>query len=83
MAGDFPDFNQLIIEAHRVTAALDDLTLRNGSKATVAAVGDGRRTYRRLLDYQRTARMTRHEAHALDEATDMLRARLKFFGESV
>jgi hypothetical protein len=83
MAGSSFAFCDLMVDARRVTVALGGLTHRDSSRATAAVVGEGRRMLARLLDYQRTARMTGLEAHALADALDLLRARLKFFGESV
>jgi hypothetical protein len=83
MAEEPSDFTDLVIQAQRVTLTLDDLVCQRRSKAAAAAISDGKRTYRRLLEYQRIVRLTGHEVHALDEAALLLRARLRFFGEPV
>jgi hypothetical protein len=83
MGGDQPHFNDLMIEAHRVTFALDGVTKQDGPKALAVAVSNGRSIHAQLLDYQRTARMTKPESATLQNAIDLLQARLKFFGQSV
>ncbi|HTV53330.1 MAG TPA: hypothetical protein VMI06_00270 [Terriglobia bacterium] len=83
MGENVPRFTDLMVNAHRVTVALDALTVRDGSKTTTAAVTRGRRVYAELLDHQKTAWMTKPEAHALQTALDQLQARLRFFGESI
>lgn len=83
MNGDLPDFGDLMAEAHRVMVALDGVTGRDGSRAGGEPVGEGRHVYKQLLAYRLNARMTRPEAHTLDSAVDLLKARLKFFGESL
>lgn len=83
MAAESLGFDELMIEAHRVTVALDAVTKRDGTKVTAVPVSEGKRLYQQLRDYQRTAWMTAAESHALDAAMETLRARLKFFGESV
>ena len=80
MASSFAD---LILEAQQATVTLDALTKNDGAKATAAAVGDGRLVYALLLRYRETARMTISEMDLLQHALDMLRARLRFFGEPV
>jgi hypothetical protein len=83
MTGDIYDFNDLMAEAHRVMVALDGMTRRDGPRATSGAVGQGKHVFKQLLAYRLSARMTRPEAHILDSAVDLLKARLKFFGESL
>jgi hypothetical protein len=81
MGHDQSGFNDLMIEAQCAGIALDDATT-NGSFATVLkTVNQGKLVYTRLLEYQRTIRMTKAEASALQTALDLLRSRLKFFGE--
>jgi hypothetical protein len=46
-------------------------------------VNDGRRVYSELLDYRENVRMSGAEASLLQMALDLLRARLRFFGEPV
>jgi hypothetical protein len=78
-----PQFADLMAEVQRVTVILDGLTQRDGSKATAAAVSDAKGIYARLLEHQKTAWLTAAEANALQNSVDSLRARLKFFGESL
>ena len=82
MGSNRPDFADLMADAHHAMLALDDVTKRDSAKATAAAVNKGQRIYSQLLDYQRTARMTRAEANTLQTALDMLGARLRSFGEA-
>jgi hypothetical protein len=83
MFADQPHFGKLMARARLVLFALDGRTDRDGSKDTAAAVDNGRRLYADLLDYQRTELMTEKESDALDNALDLIRSRLKFFGEPV
>jgi|HubBroStandDraft_4_1064222.scaffolds.fasta_scaffold2790879_1 hypothetical protein len=82
MTGDQPTFDDLITDAHRCIAALDEFGTRDGGKAA-AAVKNGKRMYTRLLDYRGTVRMSEEENCLLKTTLDVLRARLRFFGESV
>ena len=82
MGSNQPEFANLMADAHRAMLALDDVTKRDGAKATAAAVNNSQRIYLQLLDYQRTASMTKAEANTLQTALDILRARLRFFGEA-
>jgi hypothetical protein len=66
-----------------VTVALDDYLRRDGSKATAQAVEKASRIYSRLREYRGVVKMTQAENVLLQNALDMLRARLRFFGESV
>lgn len=77
------DFGSLLMKADRAISALDDFTRRDGSRATAQAVSDGVGVYSHLLEYQRTAWMTAAENSAVQSALDMLKARLRFFGQSV
>jgi hypothetical protein len=72
-----------MIEAHRVAVALDGVTTRDGLKAKAAALRDGRRVHSELLDYRATIKMTMTENSMLQNALELIRARLRFFGESV
>jgi hypothetical protein len=83
MDRDQPHFNNLLSDAHRATVALDGATRRDGPEAITAAVSNGKRIHSQLLDYRRTARLTKPEFAALQHSLDLLRARLKFFGECV
>lgn len=83
MGGDRPDLAGLMIEAHRVAVALDGVTTRDGLKAKAAALRDGSRVHSELLDYRATIKMTMTENSMLQNALDLIRARLRFFGESV
>ncbi|MGC2618368.1 MAG: hypothetical protein WA414_04950 [Acidobacteriaceae bacterium] len=83
MTGGPYEFNELMMAAHRVIVALDGMTRRDGSGAASGPVGQGKHVYKQLLAYRFTDRMTRPEAHALDSAVDLLKTRLKFFGESL
>lgn len=55
----------------------------DSAKATSAAVRDGMRLYSLFLDFRGTVRMSQEENSLLQGKLDMLRARLRFFGESV
>jgi hypothetical protein len=83
MGGDQPHFDDLIIDAHRATIALDVVTKKDGPRVLAAAVNNGKHVRARLLEYQRTARMTMPESAALQNALDLLHARLKFFGTNI
>jgi hypothetical protein len=83
MDGDQTHFNGLLIEAHRATVALDGVAKKDGARAFAEAVNNGKRIHALLLEYQKTAWMTKPEAAAVQHALDLLEARLKFFGESV
>lgn len=83
MATEFLDFAELMLEANRVTVALDAVTRRDGPRVAAAPVSYGKRVHAQLLEYQRTARLSGMEAHALQTMLDLLHARLKFFGETV
>jgi hypothetical protein len=75
--------DDLMIQVQRVTVALDGVTRRDGPRDTAGPVGDVKRVHARLSNYRNTTRMSAPEAHALDSVLEQLRARLKFFGESV
>jgi hypothetical protein len=83
MSADQPHFGGLMARARLVLFALDGRTERDGSRDTAAAVDNGRRLYAELRDFQRSVLMTEKESDALDNALDMIRARLRFFGEAV
>jgi hypothetical protein len=83
LGGDRPDFAELMIEAHRATVALDGVTRWDGAKATAAALRDGNRVHSELLNYRATVKMTMTENSMLQNALDLIRARLRFFEESV
>jgi len=83
LGGDRPDFAELMIEARRVSVALDGVARRDGPKATAAALRDGRRLHSELLDYRATVKMTMIENSMLQNALDHIRARLRFFGDSI
>ncbi len=76
-------FPVLMTEANRAMVALDDITMRDGSKATAATVRDGLRVYSELLNYRETVRMNMADISLLQTALDMLRSRLRFFGQVV
>jgi hypothetical protein len=78
---DHSRFDALIARAQHALIALDGLTQRDGSKATAAAMNLGNSVQSELLDYQRTVWMTKEESALLANALDLVRARLKFFGE--
>jgi len=80
MTRDDPNFDDLMVDAHRALLALDGVTKRDSAKAVTAAVNNGQQIYSQLLVYQRTAWMTKAEANALQTTVDLLRARLRFFG---
>jgi hypothetical protein len=83
MTSDQSNFADLMADAHRCVIALDALMARDGAKAAAQAVRDGESVYARLLEYQKTVRMTVVESALLQTALDLLRARLRFFGEAV
>lgn len=80
MKEDLPIFADLMSDAYRVILALDAVTPRDG--AAGMALTEARRVYASLYDYQRTAWLTKREADAVQNALDVIQARLKFFGES-
>jgi hypothetical protein len=82
MHGDVPEFADLMLAAHRAAMALDEVTKRDGPKALAAALNGCKSVCSRLLDYQRTAYMTRAEANALQTTVDQLQERLRFFGDA-
>jgi hypothetical protein len=71
----------LMADAHRAMFALDDFTRRDGSRAMTVAVKDGLRVYSLLIDYRQAERMSAAESSLIQNAIDVLRARLRFFGE--
>lgn len=81
--GEEPSFVELMADAQRTMLTLDGLSGRDGSRANGAAVSAGMRVYAQLQDFQRTVRMTPVETSLLQAALDLLRARLRFFGEAV
>jgi hypothetical protein len=81
--GEEPSFAELMADAQRTMFTLDDLSGRDGSRATAAAVSAGMLVYSRIKDYRQMVRMTPVEMSLLQPALDMLRARLRFFGEPV
>jgi hypothetical protein len=84
MTGDQPTFDDLIADAQRCIAALDEFPMRDGGIAAAhAAVKNGKRIYTRLLEHQNTVRMSVAESSQLQNSVDQLRARLRFFGESI
>jgi hypothetical protein len=83
MGGDQPEFNDLMIEAQRAGNALEDATINGSFASVLKIVIQGKLVCTRLLEYQRTTRMTKAEASTLQTALDLLRSRLKFFGENV
>lgn len=48
MTRDQPTFDDLIAEAHRAVALLDEFTMRHSAKATARAVRDSKSVYARL-----------------------------------
>jgi len=68
---------------HRAMLVLDNFPRRDGSRAMTVAVRDGMRVYSVLIDYRQTERMSGAEASLLQTAIDLLRARLRFFGEVI
>jgi hypothetical protein len=76
-------FSDLIADARRAVVGVDRFTKRDGAKETAAAINKARYFYGKLLEHQFTASMTQAEASALQEVVDLLKARLKFFGEPV
>jgi len=83
MDGDRPEFADLMADAHRALLALDNVTVRGGSKATATAVREGLRVYSQLIDYRQTERMSAAESSQLQNSVEFLGARLRFFGEAV
>jgi hypothetical protein len=83
MTGDRLTFADLIADARHVITALDTPTMQDGAKATYAAIRDGKRLYSQFLDYRGTVRMNKEENCLLQTGLELLRARLRFFGESV
>jgi hypothetical protein len=84
MVEDSANFADLMADAHHWIAALDEFAMRDGGKAAaLAAVKNGKRMYRRLLEHQVTVRMSADESSQLQNAADQIRARLRFFGEPV
>jgi hypothetical protein len=83
MVGDRPRFDGLMVDAHRAMLALDNVTFGGASRATAAAVRDGLRVYSQLVDYRQTERMSAAESSQLQNALDLIRSRLRFFGEAV
>jgi hypothetical protein len=73
----------LMTDAHRAVLGLDDFTQRDGSKAMSVAIRDGMNVYSLLIDYRQTERMSVAESSLVQAAIDLLRARLRFFGEVV
>lgn len=78
-----PDFASLMADAHRAAMSLDGMVSRDGSKETAKAVTEALRVYSALSGYRHTVRMTVAQTAALQNAMDVLRARLRFFGESL
>jgi hypothetical protein len=83
MVGDRSRFDDLMVDAHRAMLALDNVTMGGASRAIADAVRDGLRVYSRLIDYRRTERMSAVESSDLRNALDLLRARVRFFGEAI
>ena len=83
MGDNQPNFVELMLTAHRAAIALDEVTERDSSKAKAPALDKGKRVYSQLLNYQQTAWMTAAENAAVQTALDLLKARLRFFGEPV
>jgi hypothetical protein len=83
MGENHTNFVELMMAAHGAAMALDDVTRQDSSQAKAPALDNGKRAYSQLLDYQQTASMTAIENVAVQTAMDMLRARLRFFGEAV
>jgi hypothetical protein len=83
MAGDRTTFAELMADAQRVMTALDGVMTRDSAKATSAAVRDGMRLYSLFVEFRGTVRMSQEENCLLQEKLDLLRARLRFFGEAV
>lgn len=80
MNGDTLKFGDLMADAHRVILALDAVTPRDGSRSAV--IIDARRLYALLLEYLGTTLLSPSEANAVQNALDVIHARMKFFGES-
>jgi hypothetical protein len=83
MAVDGTTFADLMADAQHVMTALDGVMSSDSAKATAAAVSDGMRLYSLFLDFRGSVRMSQEENWLLQGKLDMLRARLRFFGEPV
>lgn len=83
MNAERPEFSDLMLDAHRALQALEGATDRDDSTRTAKAVREGRRVCERLLDYRGAVRMTVSDTVMLQNALDVLRARLRFFGEII
>jgi hypothetical protein len=83
MDEELAKFTDLMAEARRAGMVLDAFTMRDSAKAIARAVRDGRSVYAWLLEHQKTVRMTGAESAMLQTAVELLRARLRFFGERV
>jgi hypothetical protein len=83
MVGDRHGFDVLMVDAHRAMLTLDNVMVGGASRAIVAAVRDGLRVYSQLVDYRQTERMSAAESSQLQNALDLIRSRLRFFGEAV
>ena len=73
----------LMAEAHRAMLALDDFARRDGSSAMTFAVRQGMRVYALLIDYRQSERMSAAESSLIQNAIDLLRAKLRSLGEIV
>lgn len=78
-----PAFDDLMVDAQRTALSLDGKVKRDGSKETAIAVTEALRVYLALNEYRHGVRMTVAQTALLQEAMDILRARLRFFGEPV
>jgi isocitrate/isopropylmalate dehydrogenase len=82
MDEELTKFADLIAEADRAVMMLDEFTMHDSAKAIARAVRDGKSVYAGLLEHRNTIRMTDAESAQFQEALDLLRARLRFFGEA-
>jgi hypothetical protein len=76
-------FTSHVFHANRVMIRLDPIAARDGTPAVEFALRDALAVYANLIQYQSDDSLTKDEAARLQTVIDRLRARLRFFGESV
>lgn len=82
MSGD-AQLDKLLASAHWAVSALDLAASRDRFKIDGALVGRAREAAALLVEYRNANRLTTAQAGALQNALDLLRARLRFFNERV
>ncbi|HTW47848.1 MAG TPA: hypothetical protein VMD92_07865 [Acidobacteriaceae bacterium] len=78
-----PDFLDRMVQADRLLLALDALGSRGEAQAVGMAMRDAVRVYAELVALRDAHPLTDGESIRLQIALDRIRARLKFFGQSV